>query len=192
MVSNRCKMVVKEELKKLGLHFIIVELGEIEIMESISEEQREQLNVVLLNAGLELMDDKRAVLIEKIKIVITEMVHYSGELPKTNYSDYISEKLSYDYTYLSNIFSEVKGITIQQFIIIHKIEKIKELIIYDELSITQIAGKMNYSSVAHLSAQFKKITGLTPSHFKKMKDKRRSPIEEIGNSNGVHKNKLVL
>ncbi|MEP7374963.1 MAG: helix-turn-helix domain-containing protein [Chitinophagaceae bacterium] len=192
MVSNRCKMVVKEELKKLGLHFIIVELGEIEIMESISEEQREKLNVVLLNAGLELMDDKRSVLIEKIKIVITEMVHYSGELPKTNYSDYISEKLSYDYTYLSNIFSEVKGITIQQFIIIHKIEKIKELIIYDELSITQIAGKMNYSSVAHLSAQFKKITGLTPSHFKKMKDKRRSPLEEIGNFNGIPKNKIVL
>lgn len=185
-------MVVKEELKKLGLHFIIVELGEIEIMESISEEQREKLNVVLLNAGLELMDDKRSVLIEKIKIVITEMVHYSGELPKTNYSDYISEKLSYDYTYLSNIFSEVKGITIQQFIIIHKIEKIKELIIYDELSITQIAGKMNYSSVAHLSAQFKKITGLTPSHFKKMKDKRRSPLEEIGNFNGIPKNKIVL
>ena len=110
------------------------------------------------------------------------MVHYSEELPKTNYSDYISEKLNYDYTYLSNIFSEVKGITIQQFIIIHKIEKIKELIIYDELSITEIAERMNYSSVAHLSNQFKKITGLPPSHFKKLKDKRRSPIEEIGMS----------
>lgn len=173
-------MVVKDELKKLGLHFIIVELGEVEIMENISEEQREQLNAALLHSGLELMDDKRAVLIEKIKIVITEMVHYSDELPKTNYSDYISEKLNYDYTYLSNIFSEVKGITIQQFIIIHKIEKIKELIIYDELSITEIAERMNYSSVAHLSTQFKKITGLSPSHFKKMKDKRRSPIEDIG------------
>lgn len=173
-------MVVKDELKKLGLHFILVELGEIEIMENISEEQREQLNAALLNSGLELMDDKRAVLIEKIKIVITEMVHYADELPKMNYSDYISEKLNYDYTYLSNIFSEVKGITIQQFIIIHKIEKIKELIIYDELNITEIAERMNYSSVAHLSAQFKKITGLTPSHFKKLKDKRRSPIEEIG------------
>jgi len=180
MVSTRCKMVVKEELKKLGLHFIMVELGEIEIMENISGEQREQLNAALLHSGLELMDDKRAVLIEKIKIVITEMVHYSDELPTMNYSDYISEKLNYDYTYLSNIFSEVKGITIQQFIIIHKIEKIKELIIYDELSITEIAERMNYSSVAHLSTQFKKITGLTPSHFKKMKDKRRSPIEEIG------------
>ena len=184
MVSIRCKMVVKEELKKLGLHFIIVDLGEIEIMEDISAGQREQLKMALLGSGLELMDDKRAVLIERIKIVITEMVHYSDELPKMNYSDYISEKLNYDYTYLSNIFSEVRGITIQQFIIIHKIERIKELIIYDELNITEIAFKMNYSSVAHLSAQFKKITGLTPSHFKNLKDKRRSPIEDIGMPSG--------
>jgi len=184
MVSIRCKMVVKEELKKLGLHFIIVDLGEIEIMEDISAGQREQLKMALLGSGLELMDDKRAVLIERIKIVITEMVHYSDELPKMNYSDYISEKLNYDYTYLSNIFSEVRGTTIQQFIIIHKIERIKELIIYDELNITEIAFKMNYSSVAHLSAQFKKITGLTPSHFKNLKDKRRSPIEDIGMPSG--------
>jgi AraC-like DNA-binding protein len=188
MVSIRCKMVVKEELKKLGLHFIIVDLGEIEIMEDISDRQREQLKAALLHSGLELMDDKRAVLIERIKVVITEMVHYSDELPKVNYSDYISEKLNYDYTYLSNIFSEVKGITIQQFIIIHKIERIKELIIYDELNITEIAEKMNYSSVAHLSAQFKKVTGLSPSHFKKLKDKRRNPIEDIGGGGYGDKN----
>lgn len=181
----RCKMAVKEELKKLGLHFIIVDLGEIEIMENITGEQRENLKIGLLNSGLELMDDKRAVLIEKIKIVITEMIHYSDELPKMNYSDYISEKLNYDYTYLSNIFSEVKGITIQQFIIIHKIERIKELIIYDELNITEIADKMNYSSVAHLSGQFKKITGLSPSHFKQLKDKRRTPLEEIGDETAI-------
>ena len=174
-------MVVKEELTKLGLHFIVVDLGEVEIMENITEETRVELKAALLNAGLELMDDKRSVLIEKIKIVITEMIHYSDELPTMNYSDYISEKLHYDYTYLSNLFSEVKGITIQQFIIIHKIERIKELIIYDELNITEIAWKMNYSSVAHLSNQFKKVTGLSPSHFKQLKDKRRSPIEEIGN-----------
>ena len=185
MVSMRCKMAVKEELKKLGLHFIIVDLGEIEIMENITGEQRENLKIGLLNSGLELMDDKRAVLIEKIKIVITEMIHYSDELPKMNYSDYISEKLNYDYTYLSNIFSEVKGITIQQFIIIHKIERIKELIIYDELNITEIADKMNYSSVAHLSGQFKKITGLSPSHFKQLKDKRRTPLEEIGDETAI-------
>jgi len=127
------------------------------------------------------MDDKRAVLIEKIKTVIIEMVHFSDELPKTNYSDYISEKLHYDYTYLSNLFSEVKGITIQQFIIIHKIERVKELLLYDELSLTEISYRMQYSSVAHLSNQFKKVTGLTPSVFKQLKYKHRSPIEDIGN-----------
>jgi AraC-like DNA-binding protein len=181
MVSNRCKMVVKEELKKLGLHFIIVELGEVEIMESISPEQQDQLRKALQHSGLELIHDKRAVLIEKIKIVIMEMIHYSNELPKVNYSDYISEKLDYDYTYLSNLFSEVHGITIQQYIIVHKIERAKELILYDELNLTQISCKLHYSSVAHLSNQFKKVTGLTPSHFKKLKDRRRTPIEEIGN-----------
>lgn len=180
MVSLRCKMMVKEELKKLGLHFIVVDLGEIEIMEDINNEQREQLKLALLDSGLELMDDKKAILIERIKNVITEMIHDSEELPKVNYSDFISEKLNHDYTYLSNIFSEVKGITIQQYIIINKIERIKELIIYDELNISEIAWKMNYSSVAHLSNQFKKVTGLTPSHFKQLKNKRRTPIEEIG------------
>ena len=181
MVSTRCKMAVKEELKKLGLHFMVVDLGEVDIMENLSAEQREQLKTGLLNSGLELMDDKRAVLIEKIKNVIIEMVHFTDDLPTVNYSEHISSKLNHDYTYLSNMFSEVKGITIQQFIIIHKVERIKELIIYDELNITEIAWKLNYSSVAHLSNQFKKITGLTPSHFKQLKDKSRSPIEEIGN-----------
>ncbi len=181
MVSTRCKMVVKDELRKLGLHFIIVELGEIDIMENISMEVREELKTALKVSGLELMDDKRAVLIEKIKNVIIEMIHYSDDLPKVNYSDYISEKLNFDYTYLSNIFSEVKGITIQQFIIIHKIEKVKELLLYDELNLTEISDKLHYSSVAHLSNQFKKVTGLTPTHFQKLKDKRRSPIDEIGN-----------
>lgn len=181
MVSNRCKIAVKEELKKLGLHYILVDLGEVEIMETISSELRAQLKISLLNSGLELMDDKRAVLIEKIKNVIVEMVHHSDEMIKINFSDYLSEKLNYDYTYLSNLFSEVQGTTIEQFIISHKIERIKELIIYDELNLTQISYKMNYSSVAHLSNQFKKITGLTPSHFKQLKNKRRSPIEEVGN-----------
>jgi AraC-like DNA-binding protein len=181
MVSNRCKMVVKEELKKLGLHFILVELGEVEIMENLSIEQRTQLKQSLFESGLELMDDKRAVLIEKIKNAIIEMVHHSDEMIKVNFSDYLSEKLNHDYTYLSNLFSEVQGTTIEQFIISHKIERIKELIIYDELNLTQISYKMNYSSVAHLSNQFKKVTGLTPSHFKQLKDKRRSPIEEVGN-----------
>ena len=182
MVSTRCKMAVKEELKKLGLHFIVVDLGEVEIMEDISAEQRQELKTALLNSGLELMDDKRAVLIEKIQNVITQMIHYSDEVPKINYSDFISDKLNYDYTYLSNLFSEVKGITIQQFIIVHKIERAKELLLYDELTLTEISYKLHYSSVAHLSNQFKKITGLTPSDYKKMKDKKRRPIEEIGNT----------
>ncbi len=182
MVSTRCKMAVKEELKKLGLHFIVVDLGEVEIMEDISAEQRQELKTALLNSGLELMDDKRAVLIEKIQNVITQMIHYSDEAPKINYSDFISDKLNYDYTYLSNLFSEVKGITIQQFIIVHKIERAKELLLYDELTLTEISYKLHYSSVAHLSNQFKKITGLTPSDYKKMKDKKRRPIEEIGNT----------
>lgn len=179
MVSNRCKMAVKEELKKLGLHFIVVDLGEVEIMETISNNQRDQLKLSLYDSGLELMDDKRAVLIEKIKNTIIEMVHHSDEMIKTNFSDYLSEKLSHDYTYLANLFSEVQGTTIEHFIINHKIERIKELIIYDELNITEIAWKMNYSSVAHLSNQFKKVTGLSPSHFKQLKDKKRSSIEDI-------------
>ena len=173
--------MVKEELRNLGLHFIVVDLGEVEIMENISPEVRNQLKLALLNSGLELMDDKRAVLIEKVINVITEMIHDTDDLPKMNYSDHISEKLNYDYTYLSNLFSEVKGITIQQFIIIHKIEKAKELLLYDELNLTEISYQLHYSSVAHLSNQFKKITGLTPTHFKKLKDRRRSPIEDIGN-----------
>ena len=179
MVSLRCKMVVKEELKKLGLHFIVVDLGEIEIMEDLSDTQRDELKSALLGSGLELMDDKRSVLIEKIKNVIVEMVHYSDEMPKINYSDYISEKLHYDYTYLSNLFSEVKGITIQQFIITHKIERVKELLLYDELNLTEISYRLQYSSVAHLSNQFKKITGLTPSQYKHLKDRHRNSIEEI-------------
>ena len=185
MVSNRCKMTVKGELKKLGLHFIVVNLGEVEIMENITLQQREQLKAGLLTSGLALIDDKKVVLIEKIKTIVIEMVHHSEEMIKTNFSYYLGEKLHHDYTYLANLFSETQGITIEQFIISHKVERIKELIIYDELNITEIAWKMNYSSVAHLSNQFKKVTGLSPSHFKKLKEKRRSPIEEIGNKIAV-------
>ena len=180
MVSNRCKMAVKEELRKLGLHFIVVDLGEVEIMENISAEQREQMKAALLISGFELMDDKKAILIEKIKTAVIEMVHHSDEEIKTNFSDFLSEKLNHNYTYLANLFSEVQGTTIEHFIIAHKIERIKELIIYDELNITEIAWKMNYSSVAHLSNQFKKVTGLTPSHFRQLKDKRRTSIEDVG------------
>jgi AraC-like DNA-binding protein len=183
MVSNRCKLAVKDELKKLGLHYIMVDLGEAEIMEDLSDEARESVKTALLSAGFELMDDKRSVLIEKIKNSVIEMIYHSNEIIKTKFSHYLSRKLNYNYTYLANLFSEVQGITIEQFIISHKIEKIKELLIYGELSISEIAWKMNYSSVAHLSNQFKKIAGLTPSHFKQLKEKKRRPIDEIGNIN---------
>lgn len=179
MVSLRCKMLVKEELQKMGINYVFVDLGVVDILEDITETQRRELKENLLSSGLELLDDKKAILIERIKNVITEMIHYSDELPQMNYSDYISEKLGLDYTYLSNVFSEVKGITIQQFIIINKIEKVKELIIYDELNLTEIADKLQYSSVAHLSHQFKKITGLTPSFFKSLKNKRRNTLENL-------------
>lgn len=185
MVSNRCKMAVKEELRKMGLHFVVVELGEVDVMEELSAAQRTELNLGLQASGLELMDDRRAVMIEKVIHVITEMIHHSEEIPKVNYSDFISAKVGYDYTYLSNVFSEVKGITIQQFIIMHKIERVKELLLYEELNLTEISYKMHYSSVAHLSNQFKKVTGLTPSQFKHLKVRHRSPIEDIGNANAL-------
>jgi AraC-like DNA-binding protein len=172
-------MVVKSELQKLGLKCIVIDLGMVEIMEDITLEQREQLKTNLLRSGLELLDDKKSILIEKIKGVIIEMIHYHDELPKVNYSEYISEKIGNDYTYLANIFSEVKGITIQQFIIIHKIEKVKELLLYDELSLTEIAYQMHYSSVAHLSNQFKKVTGLSPSFFKQIQQKRKQNLENM-------------
>jgi AraC-like DNA-binding protein len=175
-------MLVKEELTRLGLHFVIVEMGEVDVMEDITSIQREQIRIALEDSGLELMNDKKAVLIEKIKTVVVELVHYTDELPKTNFSEYLSEKLNLDYTYMANLFSEVQGITIEKFIIAHKIERVKELIIYDEFNLTEIAWMMHYSSVAHLSNQFKKVTGLSPSHFKNLKSKRRNPIENIGNN----------
>jgi AraC-like DNA-binding protein len=172
-------MIVKEELKKLGLKSTVVELGMVEILEDISPIQRDQLKNSLLKSGLELLDDKKSILIEKIKNVITEMIHYTDEIPKENYSDYISEKLGYDYTYLANTFSEVKGITIHQFIIINKIEKVKELLLYNELNLTEISYKLHYSSVAHLSNQFKKVTGLSPSYYKQLKKKRMNNLENM-------------
>lgn len=179
MVSLRCKMIVKQELEKLDLHYLNVELGTVEIEEDITESQKEQLQKNLRKYGLELLDNRRNIIIEKIKAVIIEMIHYSEEQPKVNYSDYISEKLGYDYTYLANTFSEVKGMTIQRYIIINKIERVKELLVYGELNLTEISYKLHYSSVAHLSNQFKKITGLTPTHFKKMKNKRLKHIEDL-------------
>jgi YesN/AraC family two-component response regulator len=179
MLSTRCKIVVKDILKGLDLHFVIVDLGEVEIMEDLDNEQLEELKLALLQSGLELMDNKKAILIERIKNTVVEMVHHSNEGIKINFSNFLSEKLHHDYTYMANLFSEMQGTTIEQFMIAHKVERIKELIIYGELNITEIAWKMNYSSVAHLSNQFKKMTGLSPSQFKQLKDKTRRSLEDL-------------
>ncbi|GLB53897.1 hypothetical protein NBRC110019_29380 [Neptunitalea chrysea] len=171
--------MVKSELEKLGLEYRSIDLGMVELLKPITPMQRSELDRNLLGSGLELMEDKKSILIEKIKALIIHMIHFSDELPQVNNSDYISEKIGYDYIYLSNLFSEVKGITLQQFIIIHKIEKVKELLLYDELNLTEIAYRLHYSSVGHLSSQFKKITGLTPTFYKQIKNKRRENLEDI-------------
>jgi AraC-like DNA-binding protein len=179
MVSIRCKMLVKAELEKLGFPYKTVELGEVELESDISAEQWNTLNANLKKSGIELMESKKSILIEKIKNVIVELVHYSEEPLTIKFSEYLSQKLNHDYTYLANLFSETLGTTIEHHLIVHKIERVKELLVYDELNITEIAWKMHYSSVAHLSNQFKKITGLTPSFFKKLKDKKRSSLEDV-------------
>ncbi|HLV41194.1 MAG TPA: AraC family transcriptional regulator [Brumimicrobium sp.] len=179
MVSHRCKLMVKEELKKLNLWYVVIDLGVIEILEDITPEQKEQLKINLMKSGLELLDDKRAILVESIKNSITNLIYNTDEVPKTNYSNYISEELGLNYTYLANTFSEVKGITIQQYIIINKIERVKELLLYDELTLTEIANLLHYSSVSHLSNQFKKLTGLTPTFYRSIANKRRANLESM-------------
>jgi len=179
MVCIRCKMLVKSELEKLGLHYTTVELGEAEILENISHKQADILNNNLKMAGLELIGDKKSILVEKIKTIIIEIVHFSDDQIKINLSDYLTEKLNYNYTYLANLFSQVKGITIEQFFLTHKIEKVKELLVYDDLNLTEIAWKLHYSSVAHLSNQFKKMTGITPTAFKNLKNRNRRTLGEI-------------
>jgi YesN/AraC family two-component response regulator len=179
MVSNRCKMIVKAELEKSGLHYKTVDLGEAEIEENISLAQWDELNAALKRSGIELMDNKKSILIEKIKNVIVEQVHHSEGPLEINFSLYLSQKLNHDYTYLANLFSESQSVTIEHFYIAHKLERAKELMIYDELNLTEIAWKMGYSSVAHLSNQFKKLTGLTPSDFKKLKYKTRVNLEDL-------------
>ena len=179
MVSLRCKMVVRDALETLHIKYSSLELGLVETCEKTSEKKRQQLSEILKKSGLILLEDKKSILIEKIKTVLIEMIHYTDEIPIQNFSDFISEKLGYDYTYLANMFSEVKGITIQHFIILHKVERIKELLLYDELNLSEISYQLNYSSVAHLSSQFKKITGLTPTYFKKLGKKRRQNLEDF-------------
>lgn len=180
MVCTRCKMLVEAELGAMGIHNAIVSLGEVEIKDEVTITQHEHLRESLHKSGLEVMDDKRSMLIEKIRNVVIQLVHHSDEQLKMNFSVFLSDKLGYDYTYLANIFSAVQGITIEKFLIAHKIERVKELLVYDELNLTQIAEKLHYSSVSHLSNQFKKITGLTPSHFRQMQGSRRTNLENVG------------
>lgn len=179
MVCSRCKMVVKSELIKLGLHPITVDLGEVEIKDSMSNSEKNKVDNVLRTFGFELIDDKKSRLIEKIKTVIIDLVHYSEEPLKTTFSEHISNLLHHDYSYLSNLFTAVEGTTIEQYFISQKIERVKELLVYDELTLSEIAYKLHYTDVTYLSKQFKKLTGLTPSHFKKLKSNKRKPIEDL-------------
>lgn len=179
MVSNRCKIIVKSELDTLGLHCVAIELCEVEIMEDISEAKQSALNKILEESGFSLITERNMILVEKIKTIIIELIHYNEKQLVINLSDYLSIKLKYSYTYLANLFSKNEGETIEHFFITHKIEMVKELLIYSDLNITEIAGELNYSSVAHLSNQFKKITGLNPSQYKQLKHKQRKSFEQI-------------
>lgn len=174
MVSLRCKLLVKDELRKLDISFGSVELGEVEISHQLTRAQHDKLKASLHAAGLELMDDSKTKLIERIKNTIIEMVHYADELPNVNFSEFLSKQLDVDYKRMSTLFSQTKGMTIEHYIILHKIEKVKELLLYDELSLSEIAYKMHYSSAAHLSNQFKKVTGLTPTFFKSLRLQRKA------------------
>ncbi len=179
MVCNRCKILVKDELIKFGLHPTSIELGDVEIREELTGKRKDKLNKVLQSFGFDLIDDKKSRLIEKIKNTIVELVHYSDEQLKTNFSEHISKKLHHDYSYLSNLFSEVEVTTIEKYFIAQKIEKVKELLKYDELSLSEIADRLNYSSTAYLSNQFKKQTGLTPSFYKSLKQNKRQNIDDL-------------
>lgn len=179
MVCNRCIMVVTSELQKLGITPLQAELGEVTLAQPLTDEEKTQLSTSLEALGFSLIDNKRARLIEQVKTLIIELVHYNDNNLKVNLSDYLSEKLNHDYNYISNLFSEVEGTTIEKYFIAQKIERVKELLVYDELSLNEIAFRLNYSSVAHLSAQFKKVTGLTPSHFRQIRDKKRLPLDEV-------------
>ena len=179
MVCSRCKMVVKSELKKLGLHPFMVELGVVEIQEEDIDLVQEDLVKNLNLLGFELLDSKKSIIIERIKTLIIELVQDKNNHLKTNLSDYLSDQLLQDYNTLSHLFSEVENSTIEKYFIAQKIEKVKELLTYDELTLSEITYKLNYSSIAHLSNQFKKITGFSPSYFKQLKDKKRLQIEDL-------------
>lgn len=179
MVCDRCKMVVKSELEKLRINPLHVDLGEVILNTPLTEEQKDLLKDRLDSLGFELINDKRSRLIEQIKTLIIELVHYNNNELKINLSDYLSDKLHHDYNYISNLFSEIEGTTIEKYFIAQKIEKVKELLVYDELTLNEIAFQLNYSSAAHLSNQFKKVTGLTPSYFKSIRSSKRKPLDKV-------------
>ncbi|MCD0476221.1 AraC family transcriptional regulator [Flavobacterium sp. EDS] len=179
MVCNRCIMVVQDELEKLGMDFTSIKLGEVTLTKELTSDERNSLENVLVPLGFEVIDDKKSRIIEKIKNTIIDLVHHQDNDSKNNLSDILSKELNHDYNYLSNLFSEVEGTTIEKYFIAQKIEKIKELLVYDELSLSEIADRLNYSSVAYLSNQFKKVTGLTPSHFKQIREDRRKPLDKV-------------
>lgn len=179
MVCDRCKMAVRNELRKMGINPVSVELGEIVLDVELSVEQKTELSKAMDQLGFEVMDNSKSHTIEKIKTTIIYLIHHSGEEMKVNFSTYLADKLKRDYTYLSNLFSEIEGTTIEKFIINQKIERVKELLVYNQLSLSEIADSMGYSSVAYLSTQFKKVTGLTPSHFKDIKENKRKSLDKI-------------
>lgn len=179
MVCNRCIMVVQNELDKLGLSVKNIKLGEVLLDKELTPDKKNNLETILTPLGFEVIDDKKSRIIEQIKTHIINLVHHHNNNIKNNLSDVLSSKLHHDYNYLSNLFSEVEGITIEKYFIAQKIEKVKELLVYDELSLSEIAFRLNYSSVAYLSNQFKKVTGLTPSHFKKIKEDKRKPLDDL-------------
>ena len=179
MVCNRCILVVQNELDKLGIEATNIKLGEITLKKDLTTKAREELENVLDPLGFQVIDDKKSRMIEKIKNVIIDLVHHQDNDAKTNLSDVLSDALHHDYNYLSNLFSDIEGTTIEKYFIAQKVEKIKELLVYDELSLSEIADRMNYSSVAYLSNQFKKVTGLTPSHFKQIREDKRKPLDKV-------------
>ena len=179
MVCSRCKMVVKSELEKLGLYPISVELGEVEINSAIDDKEKEAIKITLASFGFELLENKKSIVIEKVKNAIIDLVHNKNNELNSNLSDHLSKLLLQEYSSISTLFSEVEGITIEQYFIAQKIERVKELLVYNELTLSEIAFQLNYSSTAHLSNQFKKVTGFTPSYFKQLKDKKRKQIEDL-------------
>src|SRR5690606_9562701 len=179
MVCDRCKMVVKQELERAGLTLGSVELGEVEIREELSRDKLQSLGNGLRKFGFELLDDRRSRIAERVKTLVIELIHTRDNEKKTNLSDYIAASIGQDYSYISNLFSQQESLTIEQFYILQKIERVKELLVYDELNLNEIAAKLNYSSASHLTKQFKKVTGSTPTSFKEKQHARRRPLDNL-------------